>query len=237
MNWHIRMAFLMVHKNASHVLPWISHSIRQTTICQMANDYFIALAGNIGTGKSQLSIELAPYLQARPEIEDISQNMFFEKFGANPLRWAFPSQLAFAAEAAARHIRVQDGAAVVMDRTLYEGVAVFAKLFASRNQLRKDQLELLIDLSEMIMTLPRQPQLLVYLTAGPAVLLERIEARARPGEEKIDLSYLANLDLLYRDFIDTWDRCPVIVVNSETRDMRTPRELKSLTREINSYLA
>jgi deoxyadenosine/deoxycytidine kinase len=202
----------------------------------LVSNLFLALAGNVGAGKSALCGELARRFDARAEIEEVGRNPHFENFYADPKRWAFSSQLAFAAEATARHVRAQDGGPCVMDRTLYEGVAVFARLLASRGDISATQFELLTRLSDTARALPVQPQVLIYLTAPAPVLARRIKARGRRGEEAIDVPYLTSLDLLYGDFIAGWDVCPVLSVDTAARDLRRPDEVDCVVGRIRDLL-
>jgi deoxyadenosine/deoxycytidine kinase len=213
-----------------------AESIRRARTYDSLVTTFLALTGSIGAGKSTLCPELARRLGARAEIEDVAENPHFQAFYADPRRWAFSSQLAFAADATARHIRAQDGAATVMDRTVYEGVSVFGRLLAARGDLRPDRLDLLTGLSDAVRELPVQPQLLIHLAAPPPVLARRIEARGRRGEEAIDVPYLTELDSLYRDFIDTWDACPVLSVDVAERDLRRPLEIDRLIGQIDDLI-
>ncbi len=188
----------------------------------------IAIAGNIGVGKSGLCLTLAKRLKARGEIEDVTANVHFEDFYADPRRWSFASQLSFAAESVGRHVRAQDGTPVVMDRTLYEGVSVFAGLLASRGDLNPKQLALLEDIAGAVRRLPHQPDVLIYLEAPPSVLHQRIKDRARRGEENIDLAYLAGLEARYERFIADWDLCPIIAVDTVEHDLRVTLEVDEL---------
>jgi deoxyadenosine/deoxycytidine kinase len=192
----------------------------------------IALSGNIGVGKSGLCTLLAQRLGARADLEDITGNPHFESFYADPGNWAFASQLAFAAEGAARHIRAQDGRPVVIDRTVYESVDVFGRTLAARGDLDTTQLSLLESAASYIRGLPWQPKLLIHLTAPIPVLLERIGGRNRPAERQIDGAYLKQLDDAYASFLERWDLCPILTIDATARDLRTDAEVKRLARRV-----
>jgi deoxyadenosine/deoxycytidine kinase len=196
----------------------------------------VALAGNIGAGKSGLCTALAEQVGARADLEDVDTNPYFDAFYADPSRWAFSSQLAFAAEAAARHIRAQDGLPVIMDRTIHESVGVFGRMLAARGELDQDQMDLLDRIVGAVTDLPRQPQALIHLTAPIDVLLDRIDRRHRPAEVNIGPSYLEELQDRYTEFVAAWDLSPVVTVDTSTRDLRRQEEIEALVGELECFL-
>ncbi len=192
----------------------------------------VAISGNIGVGKSSLCVRLAGELGARADLEDVRRNPHFDRFYADPAQWAFSSQLAFTAEAAARHIRAQDGLPVVLDRTIYETTAVFGRALASRDDLSGDHLEVLEKAARAIRLLPRQPLLLIHLTAPIDTLLDRIANRGRPAERDLDAFYLEQLEERYRVFLQSWDLCPIVTIDTVERDLRRTSEMQQLVRTI-----
>jgi deoxyadenosine/deoxycytidine kinase len=196
----------------------------------------VALSGSIGVGKSGLCAPLAELLGARAELEDVDENPHFESFYADPAAWAFSSQLAFAAEATARHIRAQDGLPVVIDRTVYEGVFVFGRLLAGQGDLSIGQMRILEQCASSVSSLPRQPDLLVHLTAPVPVLLERIERRGRPAERTIDAPYLERLEAEYRPFLAGWTLSPILEVDAHARDLRSLDQVRWLAASVKARI-
>jgi deoxyadenosine/deoxycytidine kinase len=195
---------------------------------------FIAVAGNIATGKTGLVKRLAAALGAEALEEHTGVNPYFRRFYAEPGRWAFHSQVAFASDSLGRHIQALTGGPVVQDRTMRETVDVFSRLLREREHLSGDQFQILADLGRCARRLPRQPTLLIYLHAPATLLLERISNRGRAAERHITLDYLADLDSLYRDFIADWDVSPVLSLDTGIHDLRQPDELDGILDLINS---
>lgn len=195
-------------------------------------DPFIVVAGSIATGKTGLVRRLAESLGAVALTEEVASNPYFERFYEDPSRWAFHSQVAFAADSLARHARAIGERAVVQDRTVYESVDVFGGLFHQLGHLNKQELELLAALRESAGAMPRQPTVLVYLHAPPSVLLERAANRGRPAERHLTEEYMQCLHEHYEEFILRWDRCTILSIDTVARDLRTESGLEILVDEM-----
>lgn len=193
---------------------------------------FIVVAGNIATGKTALAAALADALGARLMPEEVARNPFFERFYADPGRWAFQSQLAFAIDSLERHVSALGGGAVIQDRCVQETVEVFGALLHAQGRISAEDLELLDGLRSCASGLSRQPTLLVFLRASPEELLRRIEARGRRPELGLTLEYLRELDELYERFVGAWAASPVIAVDTEARDLRREEDFARLLGEI-----
>ena len=137
-------------------------------------DPFVAVVGSIGAGKSGLVERLARTLGAAALSEDVDGNPYFDRFYDDPARWAFHSQVAFAADALARHAASLGGGPAVQDRTAYEAVDVFGRLLLEIGHLSSEQFSVLGRLGDCARRLPRQPTLLIHLHAPVPVLLRRI---------------------------------------------------------------
>ncbi|HET7121798.1 MAG TPA: deoxynucleoside kinase [Solirubrobacterales bacterium] len=194
---------------------------------------FIAVAGNIGAGKSGLVQRLAATLEldALPELTEA--NPYFGRFYAQPSTWAFRSQVAFALDSLRRHLQSLNSGPVVQDRTVYETIEVFSRILHQEGHLSALEMGLLSSFSEIAGSLPRQPTLLVYLDAPTSVLLERISIRARPGESDLTGEYLDRLREAYDRFVSIWDRSPVIKVDTARTDLRSDAGLAQLLSLLN----
>ncbi|HVO53093.1 MAG TPA: deoxynucleoside kinase [Solirubrobacterales bacterium] len=193
---------------------------------------FIAIAGNIGTGKSGLTMALAAELGAQPLPEDLAANPFFDRFYADPSGWAFSSQAAFACDALRRHVVALDGRASVQDRTAFESYEVFARVLHEQGHLSDDQLRVLGGLRDCAAALPRQPDLLIYLEASTPSLASRIAQRDRIPERHVSLEYLELLQAAYEEFVSRWALSPVHSVDTDRRDLRDADQLRLLAREV-----
>jgi deoxyadenosine/deoxycytidine kinase len=181
---------------------------------------FVAVAGNIGTGKSGLVKRLASSLPAEPLLESIEKNSFFELFYREPSTWAFPSQMAFAIDALHRQVRALEIGSVVQDRTVYETVDVFSTVLRASGFLDDEEWALLSTVAEAALLLPRQPTLLLYLEAPTDVLFQRIRARNRRGEENVSRRYLDRLGEEYERFVTGWNLSPIVRVDTTEVDLR-----------------
>ena len=195
---------------------------------------FVAVAGSIGTGKTALVNALASTMDAEPLPEDVAKNPYFDLFYEQPKRWAFHSQVAFAADSMARHVRATNQGHVVQDRTIYEVVDVFGRILMELGNLDAEELRILTDLRDGARAIPRQPTVMVYLHAPPGVLLERVRARSRKAERHLTNEYMQRLQRRYDEFIDTWTACPLLVIDTAQRDLRRPDELEMLVEDLRS---
>jgi deoxyadenosine/deoxycytidine kinase len=193
---------------------------------------FIAIAGSIATGKSGLVERLAGATDAIPLLEDIARNPYFERFYGEPRRWAFHSQVAFAADALKRHTEAMRLGPSIQDRTVYETVDVFGALLHELGHLSTDDLRVLAEFRDCAAGLPRQPTVLLYLHAPVDSILDRVAARARPAEISLTPDYLTALEKRYDRFVDSWDTCPVHRIDTRDRDLRSARELERLLEEL-----
>jgi deoxyadenosine/deoxycytidine kinase len=193
---------------------------------------FVAVAGSIASGKTGLVKRLAKMLDAIGLYEDISKNPYFERFYEDPGRWAFHSQVAFAADSLARHIWTLGGNAVVQDRTVYESVDVFGGLLCEQGHLSHEEFEVLTALRDSAGMMARQPTALIYLHAPPSALLARANKRGRPAERHLTEAYMQHLHKRYEAFILQWTECPVLSVDTTERDLRADSELRLVVEEL-----
>jgi deoxyadenosine/deoxycytidine kinase len=193
---------------------------------------FIAVAGNIAAGKTGLVSRLAEDLGAQALTEDVAANPYFDRYYREPERWAFHSQVAFVADSLRRHVVALRGGAAVQDRTIYETIDVFSRLLWQEGHLSDDQMETLTTFRECAQGLPRQPTLLIHLHAPVPELLRRIALRSRESEQAIDTTYLTRLADLYDEFVEGWDICPIVRVNTEAHDLREPGEVERLLADV-----
>lgn len=184
---------------------------------------FIAVAGNIGVGKTTLVSRLAAELgvPARPEIPE--DNRYLARFYEDPGRWAFHAQVGFLNLALRDYavIAAQGGAGVV-ERTIEEHHDVFARQLRFDGALSGEEFEVLGELHELAARrLVRRPGLVIYLHADLDELLARIDARGRESESRIEPDYLRALGQRYEQFARTWEASPLIRIDTVTNDLRT----------------
>lgn len=193
---------------------------------------YVAIAGNIGVGKSSLTGFLSDRYRLEPIYEAVDDNPYLADFYRDMPRWAFHSQMFFLAERLRQHLRqVNPGERVVQDRTVYEDAAIFARNLYRQGVLAERDHDAYRRMYEAIAATLRPPDLLVYLRASVTTLQERIERRGRSFESDIDVGYLARLNVLYDEFVAGYSLSRVVVVPADELDfVRSDADLERLYR-------
>jgi deoxyadenosine/deoxycytidine kinase len=194
---------------------------------------YVAIAGNIAVGKSQLVRSLASALGAEYLPEDIDRNPYFNRFYQDPSSWAFHSQTAFVLDALHRQETAPPDRPLVQDRTAYESIDVFGRVLHTAGHLTDSDLATFERFRDVALALPRQPNLMIYLHAPTEVIMERIADRNRPAELRITRSYIDSLNTEYARFADRWDICPLLRLDAHGHDLRTPDSVEQLASLIN----
>lgn len=177
---------------------------------------FVAVAGNIGVGKSTLVELLAERMDWTPFFEPQSQNPYLADFYRDMQEWSFQSQIFFLSRRlrAHRDISNHPGPAV-QDRSVYEDAEIFAQnLFLERNMSDRDY-QTYRDLYEVLTRFLPPPDLVVYLRASVDTLVERISMRGRDYEKDIRPEYLGRLNELYEEWTENFSLCPVLTVPAD----------------------
>jgi deoxyadenosine/deoxycytidine kinase len=180
---------------------------------------FIAIAGNVGVGKSTLTGLLASRLGWEPFYEAVDDNPYLADFYKDMRSWSFHSQIFFLSRRLRHHRQLLDHPnSVVQDRSVYEDAEIFASnLYRQGNIEERDYRtyrELYYTLTEFL----PPPDVMVYLRASVSTLLERIRIRGREFEQAIDPGYLEQLNRLYEEWIERFKLSPVLIVPSDDLD-------------------
>lgn len=177
---------------------------------------FIAIAGNIGVGKSTLVNMMCERLGWEPFFEGVVDNPYLADFYADMERWSFHSQIFFLSRRLRDLRRLMDfPKTVVQDRSVYEDAEIFAKNLYRQGFIHDRDWKTYRELYEVLTELLPPPDLVLYLKASVPTLLQRIELRGRDFEKKIAPDYLAQLNLLYEEWIRNFNLCPVLVVPAD----------------------
>ena len=180
---------------------------------------YVAVAGNIGVGKSSLTRLLSDRYRLEPIYESVDENPYLPDFYRDMPRWAFHSQMFFLAERLRQHLRqVNPGERVIQDRTIYEDAAVFARALWRDGVLNDRDHASYRRMYEAIAATLRPPDLLVYLRASVPTLQARIALRGRGYETDIAESYLERLNELYDAFVTEYELSRVVVVPADDLD-------------------
>ena len=188
----------------------------------MATQKFIAIAGNIGAGKTELTEFLFRRYGLKPFYEPNDQNPYLEDFYADMKTWAYRSQLFFLTHKFRLHLSLQgEPGAVVQDRTIYEDAEIFARDLYRQRLIEKRDFETYWELYQSIGRALRPPDLMIQLRCPVRTLRQRIRARGRSFEQDIPAAYLRRLNLLYEDWYARYDLSPVLRLEIDRLDYLT----------------
>ena len=195
---------------------------------------FVAIAGNIGVGKSTLTALLRQQLNWEPFFEAVEDNPYLADFYKDMRRWSFHSQIYFLSRRLRHHWQLlQRTNSVIQDRTVYEDAEIFARNLYRQDLMDERDYRSYCELYEVVTTVLPPPDLIVYLRASIPTLQDRIQRRGRPFERDIAASYLEQLNQLYEEWIDGFSLCPVLTVPSDDLDfVLNPDHLGLITEKI-----
>ncbi|MEK6479829.1 deoxynucleoside kinase [Catalinimonas sp. 4WD22] len=197
----------------------------------------IAVAGNIGTGKTTLVGRLAKHFRFRAEYEAVHENPYLSLFYEDMQRWAFPLQVYFLGHRFRQGLNLEKhDTGVVLDRTIYEDADVFAKNLYRSSYLSKVDYENYLNLYQSMVLIVPKPDILVYLKGKPENLKYRISHRGKRGErsyeQSISLSYLKDLNDCYASWIESYSYSPIITVDIDTIDLAKDEHFETLLKNI-----
>ena len=177
---------------------------------------FIAIAGNIGAGKSTLVEYLTTKYPLKPIYEPLENNPYLDDFYKDMKQWSFHSQVWFLSQKFHLHQQIgSDPGTFVQDRTIYEDAEIFATYHHRSRRMNKRDFETYLGMYESMKQGLQPPDLLIYLRCSVGAIRRRIKQRGRPSEQDIPTSYLKKLNQLYEEWIGRWDQSPVLVWETE----------------------
>jgi len=183
---------------------------------------FVAVAGNIGVGKSTLVTLLSQRLNWQPFYEPVAENPYLADFYQDMRAWSFHSQIFFLTQRLRAHRQLLDHpTSVIQDRTVYEDAEIFAKNLAGQGLINDRDYHSYCELYQVLTELLPPPDLVLYLRASVPVLMERIALRGRDYERQITAVYLSQLNNLYEDWVAHFSQCPVLTVPAGDLDYVT----------------
>lgn len=180
---------------------------------------FVAVAGNIGVGKSTLVSLLCKRLGWEPFYEPVAENPYLADFYQDMRTWAFHSQIFFLTHRLRAHRQLLDHpTSAIQDRSVYEDAEVFARNLYQQGQIDERDYHSYRELYQVLSDFLPPPDLVVYLRASVPKLLERIQLRGRTYERRINEEYLKQLNQLYEEWIQHFSLCPVLTVPADDID-------------------
>ncbi|MDP9197633.1 MAG: deoxynucleoside kinase, partial [Pseudomonadota bacterium] len=183
---------------------------------------FIAIAGNIGAGKTELTRFLCRRYDIKPFFEPNAQNPYLADFYRDMKAWAYKSQLYFLAHKFRLQLELQDEAGtVVQDRTIYEDAEIFAKNLHRQRFIDSRDFKTYWQFYRSMTQALRPPDLMIQLSCPVRTLRRRIKLRGRAMEQEIPVAYLSRLNRLYEDWFRRYDLSPVLRLETDRLDWLT----------------
>lgn len=197
----------------------------------------IAIAGNIGSGKTTLTRLLSKHFGWKPHFEEVDNNPYLESFYEDMKRWSFNLQVYFLNS---RFRQVMDirksGEDIVQDRTIYEDAYIFAANLYDMGLMETRDYENYQALFELMSSFLQAPDLLIYLRASVPTLVRQIQKRNREYEQSIRLDYLKALNKRYEDWISKYTKGKLLIIESDTIDLEKPDDLSIVIDKITASL-
>ena len=185
----------------------------------MKNKIFVAVAGNIGSGKSSLTRMLSQHYGWESFYESVDDNPYLADFYNDMNRWSFNLQVYFLSKRFNDHKRIVDGSeSVIQDRSIYEDAEIFAKNLYLIGKMNQRDYTNYIELYKVMMQYLQPPDLLIFLDARIDTLLKQIGRRGRDYEQSIPQSYLEQLNAHYQEWIGNYKLGPLLIIPSDEVD-------------------
>lgn len=198
----------------------------------------IAIAGNIGSGKTTLTELLAKHFNWEPHYESVDDNPYLHSFYEDMQRWSFNLQIYFLNNRFKQVVQIRkSGKTVVQDRTIYEDAYIFAPNLHSMNLMSTRDFDNYLSLFELISSLIQPPDLLIYLRATVPTLVKQIQKRGREYESAIRLDYLKNLNERYEEWIGGYADGKLLIIDVDHVDFpENPEDLGTVIERVNAEL-
>ncbi len=179
----------------------------------------IAIAGNIGSGKTTLTGLLAKQFKWEAHYEDVESNPYLNSFYEDMQRWSFNLQIYFLNSRFRQIIRIREsGKTIVQDRTIYEDAQIFAPNLHSMGLMTTRDFDNYKSLFDLMVSFIKPPDLLVYLRAEVPTLVRQIQKRGRDYENSIRIDYLTRLNERYEAWISSYDTGKLLIVDVDDKD-------------------
>ena len=176
----------------------------------------VAIAGNIGVGKTTLTELLSKHYRWIPQFEDVDHNPYLMDFYDDMPRWSFNLQIYFLHGRLNQILEIQQGTeTIIQDRTIYEDANIFAPNLHEMGLMSKRDFDNYFGFFKTIQSMVQPPDLLIYLKASVPTLVSQIQKRGREYEENIRLDYLKRLNEYYNKWIENYKEGPLLVIDCD----------------------
>ncbi len=198
----------------------------------------IAVAGNIGVGKTTLTELLAKNFNWEPHYELVDKNPYLDDFYTDMQRWAFNLQVYFLNSRFNQLKEIQSsGKNVIQDRTIYEDAHIFAPNLHSMGLITTRDFENYTTLFDLMSSFVKAPDLLIYLRASVPTLVKQIQARGRDYESSIRIDYLTRLNERYEAWISKYEKGKLLIIDTDDIDFtQNPEDLGLIIDKVNAEI-
>lgn len=198
----------------------------------------IALAGNIGAGKTTLTGMLSKHYKWKAMYEDTTVNPYLSDFYEDMKRWSFNLQIYFLNSRYKQILSIRNGDnTVIQDRTIYEDAYIFAPNLHDMALMSKRDFDNYFDLFKTMNSQIQAPDLLIYLKSSIPTLVNQIQKRGRDYEGSMSLDYLKRLNQRYEDWIENYNEGKLLIINNDDIDFKSnPEDFGEIIRRIDAEL-
>ncbi|HUP58115.1 MAG TPA: deoxynucleoside kinase [Bdellovibrionota bacterium] len=194
---------------------------------------FIAIAGNIGTGKTSLTQMLSRRFGWTPHFESVTDNPYLVDFYKDMTRWSFPLQIFFLNHRFSAHQAVTQGSnSAIQDRSIYEDANIFARNLYEQGQMEERDYKNYLQLYTTMTSFLQPPDLVLYLRKSLPKLKEQIAKRGRDFEQSIPDAYLENLNRYYDDWMEGYEGKKLIVTSDTLDFVENPQDFDYIATQI-----
>ena len=198
----------------------------------------VAIAGNIGAGKTTLTKLLAKHYKWEPQLEDVVDNPYLDDFYNQMERWSFNLQVYFLNSRFRQVSEIrQSGKDIIQDRTIYEDAHIFAPNLHAMGLMTNRDYENYRSLFDLMESFVKGPDLLIYLRSSIPNLVSQIHKRGRDYENSISIDYLSRLNERYEAWITKYDKGNLLIIDVDNLDfVANPEDLGSIINKIDAEI-
>ena len=199
---------------------------------------YIAVAGNIGSGKTTLTKMLSKHYGWKQYLEPVAENPYIDDYYKDISRWALNMEVFYLKQRFKNLLEIQHSKeTVIQDRTIFEGVYVFTANNRAMGHMDERDYETYMELFESMMEVVKMPELMIYLRSSVPHLVKNIQKRGRDYEQRMPIDYLEGINRLYDDFIMNKYKGRVLVVEVDDLDFEhNPKQFGDIVDKIDAKL-
>lgn len=198
----------------------------------------VAIAGNIGAGKTTLTKLLAKHYKWESQLEDVVNNPYLDDFYNQMERWSFNLQVYFLNSRFRQVAQIREsGKDIIQDRTIYEDAHIFAPNLHAMGLMTNRDFENYRSLFDLMESFVQGPDLLIYLRSSISNLVSQIHKRGRDYENSISIDYLSRLNERYEAWIHGYDKGNLLIIDVDNLDfVANPEDLGSIINKIDAEI-